>query len=88
MDADSVVVVGTGAAGNLVSPMRPVRHYSISERWGAPRAGTYPARARSKFGDCRLGQVSRAADIPAGIAGGRGKFTAFGLEAENPALLP
>ena len=43
--------------------------------------------ARFRLGDGRLGEVRRAADTPAGFAGRRGKFTAFALEADIPALL-
>ena len=48
---------------------------------------TYPACARFKFGDGRLGEVRSAADTPVGIAVGPGKFTVFGLEASVPTLL-
>ena len=46
-----------------------------------------PARARSNWGDGSLGRVQFAADVPAGIAGGRGRFAALFLEAGIPALL-
>ena len=46
---------------------------------------SYPASARFKFGDGRLGEVLHEADIPAGIVGNRGKLTAFALEADIPA---
>ena len=80
MEADCVVVLDTSAPANLTWRIR--RHTSISECWGVPRAETYPACARFKFGDGRLEEVHYASEIPAGIAGGPGKFTAFKLEAE------
>ena len=42
--------------------------------WGVPRAETFSACARFKFGDGRLGVVRCAADSLVGIAGSRGKF--------------
>ena len=54
---------------------------------GIPQVSTYPTSARSKFGDRRLGNVRHAADINVGIAGRRGAFAAFALEANLPALL-
>ena len=48
---------------------------------------TNPSSARLHFGDGRLGEVRRAADIPAGIAENKGKFPAFALDADFPALL-
>ena len=50
------------------------------------RVSTYPAGARFKFGDGRLGGVRLAADLPLVIAGTKGEFTAFALEADIPAL--
>ena len=50
-------------------------------------AQSYPARARFKFGEGRFGEARNAADSPAGIVGGRGKFAAFFLGADIPALL-
>ena len=62
------------------------RHNKVSARWGAHRAETYPACARFKFGDGRLREIHCAADSLAGIAGSRGEFTAFALEADIIAL--
>ena len=47
----------------------------------------YPSSARFKFGDGRIGEVNREADIKVGIAGHKGAFTAFALDAEIPSLL-
>ena len=41
----------------------------------------------AQFGDGRIGEVRYAADIVVGIAGRRGAFTAFVMDAEIPALL-
>ena len=57
MDADSVVVLDTGASAILVRYMWLGHHSNFSERWGVPRVETYPACARSKFGDRRFGEV-------------------------------
>ena len=42
---------------------------------------------RFEFDGGRQGEVRCAADIPVGIAGGRGKLAAVVLEADTPALL-
>ena len=47
----------------------------------------YPSAARFKFGDGRIGEVQYAANITVGIAGRKGAFTAFVMDAEIPALL-
>merc|ERR1712052_65500 len=47
----------------------------------------YPSAARFKFGDGRIGEVQYAANISVGIAGCKGTFTAFVMDAEVPALL-
>ena len=62
-------------------------HNEIWERKGAPCGEFYLACARLKSGDGRLGEVRCAADIPAGIAGNPGKFTASVLDASTLALL-
>ena len=54
---------------------------TILERRGVLRVTTFPARARSKFGDDRLGEVRSTADIQVEIEGSRGGLTAFALEA-------
>ena len=54
---DSVVVLDTGATANLACFRWLSRHNSLLERKGLPRALTYPAQARFKFGDGRTGNV-------------------------------
>ena len=82
MDADGVEVLDTGAAANLVRPKWLDPHDEISGRLGVPRAVTYPACVRFKSGDSGLGEFRYDADIPVGIAGSRGRFTACVLEAD------
>ena len=48
------------------------------EYWGVAPARPCPADARFECGDGRLSVARHAVDIPARIAGGRGKFTASG----------
>ena len=62
------------------------RHNLTLEKTGLPRVSTYPAQARLKFGDRRMGDLRLAADITAGIAGARGNFAAFVLDADIPAF--
>ena len=61
-------------------------HNRILDRKGLPGVPTYPASARCKFGDGRLGGGRHAADVPVGIADNRGKCAALVLEADIPAL--
>ena len=53
---------------------------------GRREVSTYPSSARCHSCDGRLGDVRHAADIPAGIAGSTGEFTASALDADMPAL--
>ena len=64
------------------------RRNNILVLWGGPRAETYPACARFKFGRGRFGEVRCAAGIPVRIAGNRGKIAALAPNAGIPALLP
>ena len=84
---DSVASSDTGATANLVGFRWLGRRNRILQRKGLPRVSTYPASARFKFGDRRLGKVHHAADIPVEIAGNKGKITALALEVDLPALL-
>ena len=84
--ADSVVILDTWATANLARFQRLNHHNSISEKAGHPRVSTHPTRARFKFGDGRMGAVRLAVDITAGIAGARGNFAAFDLDAAIPAF--
>ena len=51
------------------------------------RVSTYPSSARFRFGDGCHGEVRHPADSPPGIARHTGKFPAFALDADFPALL-
>ena len=86
MDGETAAVLQTGATANLACLWRLEHHNEISERTGIPQVTTYPGRARFKFGDGRLREIHCAADSLAGIAGSRGEFTAFALEADIIAL--
>ena len=87
MDAGRVAGSETGAAANLARVRRLGHRNEISEGKGFPRVTTYPASARFKFGDGRLGEVRCAADTPAGIAGSRCECAGFALEADIPGPL-
>ena len=78
-----MAVLETGATANVAS-FRLLEHFAVE---GCRRVTTYPAPARFKFGDGRLGEVRRATDIPVGIPGSEGKFTGVALDADIPALL-
>ena len=84
--ADSLGVLDTGATANLVCFGWPPRRNRTLEGKGVPRVSTYPACTRFKFRGGRLGEVRHDADIPVGIAGNVGKFAAFVLGADIPAL--
>ena len=56
-------------------------------RKGYQNVSASPASARFRFGGGRLGAGRHATGIPVGIAGGKGAFAAFALDAEIPALL-
>ena len=73
---NSTVALDTGATGKPVCVSRMARCNRVSERHGIPRVTTYPSQARIRFGDGRLGEVRRFADMPAWIAGNEGAFTA------------
>ena len=61
-EAASVVVLDIGAAANLACFRLLAHRNRILEREGFLRVPTYPAGARFKFGDGRLGEVRHAAD--------------------------
>ena len=83
----TVAVLDTGATANLVCFEWFENHNSHMQKLGIPEVSTYPTAARFEFCDGRVGEVRYAADIKVGIAGRRGAFTAFALEADAPALL-
>ena len=68
---DNAVILNAGATANLVCSWRLNHHNSPSEKVGLPRVPTYPAQARFKFGDGRMGDVKFAAEITAGVAGAK-----------------
>ena len=84
---ESAVELNTGATDILVCFRWLARRNRLFEKCGIQRAPTYPSTARFRFGDGRLGEVRHAVDILAGVAGKKGNFTAFVLEADIPALL-
>ena len=84
---DSVVVLDTGAAANLVCSSWLAHRNSILKRHGIPKVATYRSHARFRFGYGRFGEVRHAADVPVGIDRKKGMFTACVLEGDAPALL-
>ena len=87
MGAECVTVLNARAAAYLVRFRSAVHRNEILERTEIPRVTPFPACARFKFGDGRLWQVPRDAEVSAGIAGSREKFTASAAEADISALL-
>ena len=86
-EAYSRALLATGATANLACFKRLDRRSSVLKEFGVLPAQQYPARARFEFGEGRLIEVRYAIDVPAGTDGGRGKFTAFLMGADIPALL-
>ena len=87
MGGDSAGVLDTGATADLVRLKWLGNHNLHPERQELLRISLYPASARFKFGDERLGEVRLAAGITVGIAGRKGTPAAFASEAGIPALL-
>ena len=85
--ASSVGLLDAGATANLVRRAWLANHNQVLERLGMEKVHLYPSAARFKFGDGRIGEVQYAANISVGIAGCKGAFTAFVMDAEVPALL-
>ena len=85
--ASSVVVLDTGATANLVCRAWVANRNLFLGELGMEKVRLYPSAARFKFGDGRIGEVQYAANITVGIAGRKGTFTAFVMDAEIPALL-
>ena len=84
---DSFVILNTGATANLVRFRWLAHRSSLLGNMCLPRVTTYPAWARFKFGDGRMGDVRFAADITAGTAGARGNFAASALDADSTAFV-
>ena len=83
---DSAVALDTGATASFVCFRWLQRRNRVLERHGSQRVSAYPSKARLRVGDGPVGDVRRAADIPAGIAGNNGEFTALAPGADIPAL--
>ena len=77
MQEDSVVFLETAAAATLVCFRRLANRNSLLAKRGCCRVKTYPANARFKSENGRIGGVRVAADIPVGIAGAKGHFAAW-----------
>ena len=85
-DAGDAFMVSQDA--NLVCFRWLARRNCFLGRRGIPRRpAANPSQARFRFGDGRLGGVRRAADIPVGIAGNKGMYTARVPEGDTPELL-
>ena len=84
---DSVVVSDARATPNMACFRWLEHHHRLLERSGPQKASTNRSDARSRFGDGLPGEVRHAACIPAGVAGSKGMFIAFVLDADIPALL-
>ena len=76
-----MAILDAGATANLVC-----RREELLANKGLPAVTTHPAHATFKFGDGRTGEVRHAADITVGVAGVKGKFAAFVLDSDIPAL--
>ena len=61
------------------------RHKRLLVKEERQKISAFPASALFRFGDGRLGEARHAAHISVGIAGNKGKFTAFATCAEIPA---
>ena len=85
MGEDGAFVPETGAALNLACFRLLGNRNLFLEEHGFPRVSTCLAYARFQFGGGHLGKVRFATDIPVGIAGWQGTFTAFVLGADVPA---
>ena len=83
----TAVVLGAGATASLASSKWPDNHNSHLRKMGFPDVDPYPAMARFKFRGGRVGEVRNPADIRVGVAGRRGAFTVFVLDADKGALV-
>ena len=85
--SEGAVALGAGATANLVRHKWLANQNVISGKQVLEKAVPYSFSVRFKFGDGRIGEVQHESDIEVGIAGCRGAFMAFVLDAETPALL-
>ena len=79
------MALGAGATANLAGLRFPGRRNRLLEKKGRQKVPT--CTSSSRVGDWRLGELRPAADIPAGIAGNRGAFTAIAQGDDIPELL-
>ena len=84
---DSVAMLDTAATANMACFRWLEHHNRLPEEHGFQKVSTFPSTARFRSWGGRLREVRRAADIPAGVVGNRGKFAAFVLDADVPAFL-
>ena len=77
-----LLALDTGATADSVYCYWLQRQNRLLGKKGRQKVSTYPASARGRFGDGRLGDVRHAADIPACISGSQGNFAAFALDAD------
>ena len=84
---ESAVILDTGATANLVCFRWLRRQNELLVNRGIPEVTTFPALATFKVGDGRTGEVCHAADITVGVAGIKGKFTAFVSDSDIPVAL-
>ena len=78
-------MLDSGATANLVGIRWFGRHNRLLKRHGFQRVSANPSKARFISADGRVGDIRHAAGTPAGIAGNKGKLTAFLLGADIPA---
>ena len=70
----SALILYTEATAKLTRFRWLGNHISLPAQRGMPRANTYQAKARLKFGDGRMAEVRHAADVTVGIAGNKAPF--------------
>ena len=84
--ARSAAALDPGATADLVCFCRIGNDNRPLEHDGLRGVSVYQSKARLRFGDGRVGAGRHVADVPVGIAGNTGKFAAFVLGADSPAL--
>ena len=71
-ETEVAAALDAGTTANLACFEWLDHRNTVSEKFGAPPAQPCPARARFKFGNCRLCEARYAAGSPIGLAGGPG----------------